>query len=81
MPTFRGIRSTRPTMSLKSFHLVFLIASVLLSLFLALFCFDQFEQTRDRSQLMWSVVSGLAALTLVVYGRYFLRKLKHISYL
>ena len=68
-------------MSLKSFHLVFLIASVLLALFLAVFCFDQFQQTGDRIQLVWSMVSGLAAFTLVVYGRYFLRKLKHISYL
>ncbi len=68
-------------MSLKSFHLVFLIASVLLALFLAVFSFDQFQQTGDRSSLLWSMVSGLTALLLVVYGRYFLRKLKHISYL
>lgn len=68
-------------MSLKSFHLVFLIASVLLTLFLAAFCFEQFQQTGDRIPLFWSIVSGLATFILVVYGRYFLRKLKHISYL
>ena len=68
-------------MSLKSFHLVFLVASVVLSLFLAAFSLDQYRQSGGQSALMGAVFSGLAAVVLIVYGRYFLRKLRHISYL
>lgn len=68
-------------MSLKSFHLVFLIASELLALFLAAFCLDQYHQSGAGSMLLWAIVSGMVALLLLGYGRYFLRKLKHISYL
>lgn len=81
MPTFRGILNIRLIMSLKSFHLVFLIASEVLSLFLAWFFADQYFQTKDKAQILGSAFFGLSAVTLVVYGRFFLKKLKHISYL
>ncbi len=68
-------------MSLKSFHLVFLVASVVLALFLAAFGFDQYRQSGSQAALLGAISSALAAVTLVIYGRYFLRKLRHISYL
>jgi hypothetical protein len=68
-------------MSLKSFHLVFLIASEVLSLFLAWFFADQYFQTKDKIQIFWSGFFAVSSVVLVFYGRYFLKKLKHISYL
>lgn len=68
-------------MSLKAFHLVFVSASVLLMLVLAAWCFGNYRQEGGPSNLLWGSVSLAAAAALVVYGRIFLKKLKHISYL
>jgi hypothetical protein len=69
-------------MSLKAFHIIFILASTLLALG---FCATSFRQYLSpegvRSDLFYALGSGLAVLTLLAYGKYFLRKLKHISYL
>ena len=68
-------------MSLKAFHLVFVTASVLLAFgFAAWSLMNYFEVTRTMD-LVFGVGSGLIGIALIVYGRYFLKKLKHISYL
>lgn len=68
-------------MSLKAFHIVFVAASVALMLGLAGFSWGQYRETGATLSLVWSVMALAAAAGLVVYGRYFLRKLKHISFL
>ena len=68
-------------MSLKAFHLVFVSASILLMLTLSVWCFSDYRDGGGTSELVWSGAALAAALGLVVYARYFLRKLKHISYL
>jgi hypothetical protein len=68
-------------MSLKAFHVVFLAASILLMLFLATWCYGGYRRTGEAMNLVWMATSGLSAVVLLVYGRYFLKKLKHISYL
>lgn len=68
-------------MSLKAVHLVF----VTLLTALALGCgawkvrayFSDVGRTTD---LVWAGMSFLAAVAVVVYGRYFLKKLKAISF-
>jgi len=69
------------TMSLKAFHLIFVTASVLLALGLAAWSLVNYFEVKRTTDLVFGLVSGLIALGLVVYGRYFLKKLKHISYL
>lgn len=68
-------------MSLKAFHIVFVGASVLLMLGLAGFSFGEYRETGSSLCLLWSGLALVAASGLLVYGRYFLRKLKHISFL
>ena len=68
-------------MSLKSFHIVFLTVCVLLMLFLADWCFLNYRRHGGTSELIWGALALVAAAGLIGYGRFFLKKLKHISYL
>ena len=68
-------------MSLKAFHLIFVTASVAVSLFMAVWSFLQYRSAGSQMYLAFSVASAVAVVALLVYGRYFLKKLKHISYL
>lgn len=68
-------------MSLKAFHLVFVVASVTLCLVFAAWGYDQFRQGGGAAGLLWAGLGAAGAVGLLVYGRYFLRKLRHISYL
>jgi hypothetical protein len=68
-------------MSLKAFHLIFVTASVAVSLFLGIWAFLSYQQTHARADLFYIATSVVAVVALLWYGKYFLRKLKHISYL
>ena len=68
-------------MSLKAFHLVFVIASVLLAFGFAAWSFTEYSNTRGPLELAFGIGSLLAGAGLLAYGKYFLKKLKHISYL
>ena len=68
-------------MSLKTFHIIFVTASIAVSLFLGVWAFLSYQTTGARSDLAYMIVSASAVVALLWYGRYFLRKLKHISYL
>ncbi len=68
-------------MSLKTFHLVFVTASVLLMLSLTGWCLAQYRDGGQAAQLVYAAISMVCAVGLVIYGRIFLKKLKHISYL
>ena len=68
-------------MSLKAFHLIFVSASIAVCLFLGVWSFLSFRATGSRADLVYVATSVIAIVALLWYGRYFLRKLKHISYL
>ena len=68
-------------MSLKAFHIVFVIASILLAFGFAAWSLMTYSDGRRLIDLIFGIVSALSGVGLVVYGRYVLRKLKHISYL
>lgn len=68
-------------MSLKFFHIVFISLSTLLALgvggwSIAMFCYGH-----AAFHLVLGIFALLAAVGLVLYGRYVLKKLKNISYL
>jgi hypothetical protein len=69
-------------MSLKAFHLVFIIASILLALGFAGWELKSYWSAEGQA---WDLALGLGSLAaaagLVVYERYFLKKLKKVSYL
>ena len=69
-------------MSLKSFHIVFISASILLALGIGGWELNNYSSPGGtRGDLLSGAASLMAAVALAVYGVYFLKKLKHISYL
>ena len=69
-------------MSLKAFHVVFILASMALTIFFGGWALqDYFSPAGTRLDIIYVGLSILAGIGLVIYGRYFLKKLKHISYL
>jgi hypothetical protein len=60
-------------MSLKSFHVVFIAASVLLAFFFAAWCLG-FGDVRGTSWRAAGIASAAAGLALVAYEAWFLRK-------
>jgi hypothetical protein len=68
-------------MSLKAFHLVFVTASVLLAFGFAAWSLMNYFEAKRPVDLVFGVCSSVIGVGLIFYGRYFLKKLKHISYL
>ena len=68
-------------MSLKALHIVFITASVLLAFGFGAWSLVNYFDARRMADLAFGIGSSLAGFGLIVYGRYFLKKLKHISYL
>lgn len=68
-------------MSLKAFHIVFITASVLLAFGFAAWSLVTYSDGRRLIDLGFGLGSATLGIGLVIYGRYFLRKLKDISYL
>lgn len=68
-------------MSLKAFHIVFIIASVSLTFGFGVWSLNNYQETHARADMYWGAGSVVAGLALLVYGSYFLKKLKNVSYL
>jgi len=68
-------------MSLKTFHLVFVTCSLMLTVGFAVWAFGNYGRTSQMSDLVYGIGSSIASVVLIVYGRIFLKKLKDISYL
>ena len=69
-------------MSLKAIHIVFILASSLMTGFCGLWAWrEYFGPSGSASHLVYGLLSIVGLIVLAAYGRYFLRKLKHISYL
>lgn len=68
-------------MSLKAFHLIFVTALSSLAFGLSAWKFKTYAAERAGSDLAWAVAALLGGIIVIVYGKYFLKKLKHVSYL
>ncbi|MFO1489017.1 MAG: hypothetical protein U1F65_11120 [Verrucomicrobiota bacterium] len=69
-------------MSLKAVHLVFVGAfSSLAFACMILKGRSYFSPAGSTGDLLFAIGSLLAGMAILVYGKYFLKKLKHISYL
>lgn len=64
-------------MSLKAFHVVFVTMATLLAMGVGVWCL----RVQEAGYVPLGVVSMAAAAGLVVYGVWFLRKMKGVSYL
>lgn len=69
-------------MSLKAFHLVFITASSALAFGCAVWGLKNYWSAEGRALDLWfGLGSLLAGIGLLVYERYFLKKLKNVDYL
>jgi len=68
-------------MSLKAFHIIFVVASVLLALGVGAWAFAEFAQVGGAWMIALGVASIVFAAGMVVYGVWFLKKLRNVSYL
>ena len=70
-------------MSLKAFHIVFIIASTVLAFGFGAWSLNHyFRQAQGETlDLVMGIASLLSGIALIYYGKVILRKLKHISYL
>lgn len=68
-------------MSLKAFHILFVVVSTMLALGFAWWGFREYRLRGDVNMLVLAGLSVVAGVALLIYGRWFLRKLKHVSYL
>ena len=67
-------------MSLKAFHIFFMVVSILMSIGTGVWGFLRYGQHGRADHLAIAIASLVAACLLTVYARWFLRKLKHVSY-
>jgi hypothetical protein len=69
-------------MSLKAFHILFILASTLLCVVFGTWAIRQYAIGQGSAgEMILGIVSLLLGAGLIWYGKYFLKKLKHISYL
>ncbi|MDG1892844.1 MAG: hypothetical protein P8L18_16190 [Verrucomicrobiota bacterium] len=69
-------------MSLKAFHIIFVLVTTLLFLFVGIWSLGQYRQVDATGfNLLSTIASFTLFLVTPVYGYFFLKKLKHISFL
>ena len=68
-------------MALKSFHIVFVVLSTLMSIGFGAWATGQFFDGNGTVFLIVAVAAVAFAAALIAYGFWFLRKLKHVSFL
>ena len=69
-------------MSLKAIHIVFIIASGLVAIIFGVWAFSEyFGSEGGPVHLVYAGIAIAMLVALAFYGRYFLKKLKHIGYL
>lgn len=68
-------------MSLKAFHLVFIIAAIVLAFGFSAWLARNFFSEGGALNLVFAVVSLAVGVGLIFYERYFLKKSKNIGYL
>lgn len=68
-------------MSLKAFHIAFVVLSTLLSVGFGVWAVRAYRVTSDVTTLLLGIGSFVFGGLLIIYGVWFLRKLKGVSYL
>ena len=66
-------------MSLKSFHIFFIVMSTIFALGLGSWAVREYRRIDGTQNLVMAVLAFVGAAVLVVYGRWFLYKLKGLE--
>lgn len=65
-------------MSLRAFHIVFVVVTIVLSLYVALWGIREYTQDRNATALTLALLFLGAAVALMIYGKKAFRKLKEL---
>ena len=65
-------------MSLRAFHIIFVIATIVLSLYVALWGIREFSAERSLGALALAVLFLVTAVGLMIYGKKALAKFKEL---
>ena len=65
-------------MSLRAFHIVFVIVTIVLSLFVALWGIREYSQEQSVSALALGLLFLVTAVALMIYGKKAFTKLKEL---
>ena len=68
-------------MSLKAFHIIFVTASTLLAFGFGAWALHSYSTSKSLLELIMGIVAVVMGVGMIWYGKYFLKKLKNISYL
>lgn len=68
-------------MSLKAFHVFFVCISVLFAIGFGAWAVADWQRTGSNGSLAMAICGFVAAVALIWYGLWFLRKLKGVSFL
>ncbi len=68
-------------MSLKSFHLVFIILSILFSFVFGIWAVLNYGSSDKTAELVLGIISLIGSVIMTIYLFFFLKKFKHISFL
>lgn len=68
-------------MSLKAFHILFVTASTLLSFGFGAWALHSYSTSQSLVDLVMGILAVVLGVGMIWYGKYFLKKLKNISYL
>ena len=68
-------------MSLKAFHVLFVTVSIALCVGVGFWALREYRARGDVTTLLSGLFSLATAVVLLVYGRWFLRKLRGVGYL
>ena len=66
-------------MSLKKFHIIFLIISSLFSMFFCYWCFREWGLSEDNQYLIYLSIGIILWLSLLIYGKWFLKEISSLN--
>ena len=68
-------------MSLKAFHIFFILICTVLSAVMGIWAVRQYTDSGEWGDLAMAVLSFAGGIVLLIYGRWFLRKLRNVSFI
>ena len=65
-------------MSLKSFHIIFILVSSSLSICYSVWCYKQWALYEDSQYIVYLSIGIVLTVSLIVYGKWFLKEISSI---
>jgi hypothetical protein len=66
-------------MSLKSFHIIFILISSLFSIFFGYWCYNEWTLLQDNIYLFYSFIGAALCVGLFFYGKWFVKEITDIN--